>query len=370
MLPDDTLIELEEIAFLPPRNKPTRVSESWALGGIALSDTSEPFGYEWRGYVQNKAIRVARKNTAPITLLSVTGEVTEVSLAFDQNMRPTIAYVEDDISKLYWYDTSQASMAITEYADTRNPRVALDDKRKFSIANSDIIFAYVKNGSLLCYRLQRERYSIEYTLDVNREEHVGDLILNDIGMGTGNRFVFSVDFEAVEKPMNLTNPQSARLAYPEAAWISRCGDTFPSRVQWLYKYLAKVDVVKDKNIPDLANTSSIVMNNKSTVGSGTTTQGIVIHEQVALDWVKWALGRKVWSTLYSRDKLNTDAGGLELITNDVKQVLSVAVDEGVFVSYEIESVKINKIENSVSVKFNVVLSQTILKSEISGTLYY
>jgi len=169
---------------------------------------------------------------------------------------------------------------------------------------------------------------------------------------------------------SIENLQQARLAYPEAAWIAACGGIFPSRVQWLYKYLDKVDVVEAGVIPNLSTASSIVMKNRATVGSSSTLDGILIHEQVSLDWVKWALGRKVWSTLYSRDKLNTDAGGLELITNDVKQVLSVAVDEGVFVSYEIESVKINKIENSVSVKFNVVLSQTILKSEISGTLYY
>lgn len=194
MLPDNTLSAVEEKEFLPPRNEIVRRTESRELGGIALADNSEPFTHKWYGYLQGRAISANRRDEAPTTLLYTTGNVTEVSLTFDQNMRPTICYVEDGMVKLYWYDASLASMTITEYPAASSPRVSLDDKRKFNIGNSDIIFAYVMDNNRLCYRLQRERYGIEHTLLVDEEKTIIDpLVLNTIGMSTDNRFLFSTN---------------------------------------------------------------------------------------------------------------------------------------------------------------------------------
>lgn len=168
----------------------------------------------------------------------------------------------------------------------------------------------------------------------------------------------------------ISDLQTARLAYPEAAWIGLCGNTFPSSIQWLYKYLAKVDTVKDKQIPDLSSTSSIVIKNKATVGSGRTTQGILIHEQVSLDWVRWAIARKVWSTLYNTNKVNATQGGSEIITNDVKSVLEVAVEQGIFSIYNIADVTLDAQENKLSIRFNAMLTQSIMNVEVNGSLYY
>lgn len=164
--------------------------------------------------------------------------------------------------------------------------------------------------------------------------------------------------------------QQARLAYPEAAWISFCGNKFPSSIQWLYKYLAKVDTNEVKVIPDLTSTTSTVISNKSTVGSGTTTYGIPIHEKVSIDWVKWALSRRVWNTLYTKEKVNATKSGLELITNEVKVVLDTAISEGIFTDYRIVDTTLNRNTNTVSVKFTASLSYTILEVELSGSLYY
>lgn len=164
--------------------------------------------------------------------------------------------------------------------------------------------------------------------------------------------------------------QQARLAYPEAAWISFCGNKFPSSVQWLYKYLAKADTNEVKTIPDLTSTTSTVMSNKSTVGSGCTTYGTPIHEKVSIDWVKWALSRRVWSTLYTKEKVNATKGGLELITNEVKVVLDTAISESIFTDYRIVDTTLNRNTNTVSVKFTASLSYTILEVELSGSLYY
>ena len=73
--------------------------------------------------------------------------------------------------------------------------------------------------------------------------------------------------------------------YPEASWIAKCGGNFPSKVQWLHKYLRGNSVHKLSQIPNLSTTLVTILDNKATSGSGMTGQGIVINEQVSLDWV-------------------------------------------------------------------------------------
>lgn len=194
MLPDDTLIELDKGSFLPPRNKATSATECWELGGIALSDSSEPFQYYWYGYVQGKAIYLHRSGAERITVLAFAGSVTEMSFSFDQNMRPTITYVENGVAKLYWYDASVAKNVLTLYPNMTNPRLSLDDKRKFNIGNSDIIFAYVKEHNRLCYRLQRQRYDVEHLLLTDTTKSDDEpLQLFETGMSTDNRFLFKTN---------------------------------------------------------------------------------------------------------------------------------------------------------------------------------
>lgn len=194
MLPDDTLIELDSSKFLPPRNKTASATECWEIGGIALSDTSEPFKYYWYGYVKGKAIYLHRSGADPVTVLAFAGSVTEMSFTFDQNMRPTIAYVENGVAKLYWYDASVAKNVLTLYPNITNPRLSLDDKRKFNIGNSDIIFAYVIDHNRLCYRLQRERYGAEHVLLTDTTKSDDEpLELFTIGMSADNRFLFKTN---------------------------------------------------------------------------------------------------------------------------------------------------------------------------------
>ena len=164
--------------------------------------------------------------------------------------------------------------------------------------------------------------------------------------------------------------QRARLAYPESAWIGLCGNSFPSSIQWLYKYLSKTDVVKDKAIPDSTSTSSIILKNKATTGSGTTTSGIPIHEQVSLDWVTWALSRRIWNTLYTTDRIAATKGSVELISNDVKYILDLAVREGMFTEYTITEVALEPKENNIKLKFTAKIMSTIINVSVSGSLSY
>jgi hypothetical protein len=170
--------------------------------------------------------------------------------------------------------------------------------------------------------------------------------------------------------------QNHRLAYPEAAWIAACGGVFPSHTQWLYKYLDKTDTTPKNTVNPITlensytTVSTKVLGNKTTLGSGKTTSGEKIQEKVSLDWVKWAISRKVWSLLYTKDKVDTTEAGKELILNEVRDVLKVAVDEGIFVSYRITEVVIDRINNNLTIKFTATLEHTILAVDISGSLYY
>lgn len=178
---------------------------------------------------------------------------------------------------------------------------------------------------------------------------------------------------ALEESLTPLQLQQQRLAYPEGAWIGSCGDSFPSRVNWLHKYLSKVDVRKrdaTSKVPPLSTTTAEVMKRRATVGSGLTTQGIVIHEQVSLDWIKWALGRKVWNTLYNNERINATSGGLDLVVNDVKEVLNLAIEEEMLSEYRITEVLFDRHSNNLSLKFSCKLMETILFVDISGSLYY
>ncbi len=172
--------------FLYPRSKSYLPTESWENGGVALSDPSEDLTkYVWQAWTDGTTITVKRDDLDTYHVVLMDTNITEIDLTFDQNMRPCIAYVANGISKLYWYDAQQAKQVIDEYPLITNPRVSLDDKRRFNVANSDIIFAYQK-GDTLCYRVQRERFSLERVLATNPKKR----LLWRIGMGRNNRFLF------------------------------------------------------------------------------------------------------------------------------------------------------------------------------------
>lgn len=181
----------------------------------------------------------------------------------------------------------------------------------------------------------------------------------------------TIDYEkAREYGAEIQYYQLARTAYPEAAWIAECANLFPSRVQWLHKMLVKPEIMKYSEIPENSNTTVIVMDTKATVGSGNTMQGFAIHEQVSLDWVKWAIGRKVWTLLYNASKLPSTVGGTELIKNEMKNVLDLAIEEGVFSKYHIKNISIAKDKETVKASFSATLMHSILGASISGSLYH
>jgi hypothetical protein len=158
-------------------------------GGIALNDPSEGHRYqEWRAWIAqgNSDIYIEADNLAPQILYSGTN-ITEVSLSFDQNMRPAIAFVENGVGSLRWYDTQAAEQTVTTYPGITTPRIILDDKRVWQTATNDLIFAYIKSGGLY-YRQQRDRFTIEYQLLATLP--VGMTQLNKLAFGANYRLHF------------------------------------------------------------------------------------------------------------------------------------------------------------------------------------
>lgn len=176
--------------------------EDFELGSATLNDPTGGLRQTtWRAYTNEKNIYVSKLSGGSPTLVTTTSIIpNEINLAFDSNMRPQIAYVEtvDETSvvKFYWYDTAIGGFTTTTYSDIYSPRLCLDDKRDLESAARDILFFYIKKGETekLCYRQQRDRYTIEREL-MNVPEYT--VKLGRTGMSNINRV--QIEFR-IKKP--------------------------------------------------------------------------------------------------------------------------------------------------------------------------
>ena len=151
-------------------NTENRVN-AYEQGGIALNDASQGLLVKrWKVFysTEDNGIYLSADGVSN-TLVFTAANVRELDLAFDQNMRPFIAFVENGQAKYRWYDTQIAQNRITDLGVTDySPRCCMDDKRgmQTSLGTNDIILAYMRGGALYC-RQQRDRYEVEYLLHSN-----------------------------------------------------------------------------------------------------------------------------------------------------------------------------------------------------------
>lgn len=172
--------ELERLSLL----------EDFERGGVALNDPTQGLNVrDWRAWSDGEGVWVASLpagGSAPTLLFTGSG-ITEVSLAFDQNMQATVAYVEGGTVKLRWFDTTINAMTVTSFPGAVGPMLTLDDKRPVASATNDVIFAYVRAGNAY-YRQQRDRYAVEYLLG----SAFGAVRILQLGMGTNGRLQFKM----------------------------------------------------------------------------------------------------------------------------------------------------------------------------------
>lgn len=151
--------------FVGARALPVTQWVDYEDGGVGIQDPSEGLQFQiWRTRLLGEDIVVDAPNTPTFTLYSGV-DLTEVSLTFDQNMQPVLAFVEGGVAKLRWYDNSANQFVIDEFPGYKNPRVFLDDKRPRQSGNSDVLFFYIKADGTFAHRRQRDLYADEITLD-------------------------------------------------------------------------------------------------------------------------------------------------------------------------------------------------------------
>lgn len=178
MLPDD---ELSDVAMVSGFTYPVKgpgpedLVQDWELAGVYLNDPSQGLSVKvWHlEAVYNEdteevdVVLSAPGGVAvgePSRVLFSGEDITEVALAFDQNMNVVVAYVQDSEAKLYWWDPTETAMVHTTLpAGARSPRLCMDERRPFNISASDVLLSYVRGGNLyVCY--QRDRYQDEILL--------------------------------------------------------------------------------------------------------------------------------------------------------------------------------------------------------------
>ena len=241
------------------------------------------------------------------------------------------------------------------------------------VANRKIVFYYSPFYSQANINLDKDKtlYYINKTYGNNTLPYLSDGVKDywdwfDDGNvqydDTANVILQVHDLESVEA-------QSFKTAYPEGGWIALCGHRFPSKIQWLHKFIAGVDDFRLTTIPNLSTTSIKILGWRSTEGSGVTGQGVVINEQVSLDWVRYAITKNVWNLLYQSGKVDATSEGVVLIENKIKEVLDVAVTEGIFSEYRLLGNTLDRQQNNATYKFKAKLTYSILNADIEGVVY-
>jgi hypothetical protein len=151
------------------------------MGGVALNDPSQGMLVKvWTLTLDGDDVVVSAADVSPVVLFTQSG-ITELSLAFDQNMRPTVAFVAGGQATIWWFDSVEGDQVFTNLpSGSLNPRVTLDDKRAMQIQAgvTDVILAYIRSNNLY-FRAQRDRYLIEYLLAAGVNRTLRKVAMND-----------------------------------------------------------------------------------------------------------------------------------------------------------------------------------------------
>lgn len=165
-MPANTLSTLPAYStFLAPDDR-VRASllVDYEMGGADIGDPSQGLQVKaWEARVDGDNIQVRPDGAGTWTTVTTDTGITEIALAFDQNMRPTVAYVAGGVAKMYWYDAVAAAHVTSTFSGATSPVVTMDDKRDMQIGLNDVLLFYLQGGRVM-HRRQRDRYTIEYDL--------------------------------------------------------------------------------------------------------------------------------------------------------------------------------------------------------------
>ena len=169
-------------AILAPKNQHSKDGLiDYDYGPIAINDLSKGLMCKyWRGFVKEGDLYFEADDVKPFVVTHV-GECDHISITFDQNARPCVAYANMNSGKLFWFDPVENRFNTLDLGATKTPHVCLDDKRDFNIQNSDIVLVYI-NGSEVYTKLQRDRFTVAYAMGPT-----GGTKITAFGMSSENR---------------------------------------------------------------------------------------------------------------------------------------------------------------------------------------
>jgi hypothetical protein len=140
------------------------------MGPLAPENTSLGLMYQvWKltwDFATDNFIITPEITLTPVIVLNH-ADVTQCSLAFDQNAHVSIAFTAGGQAKLYWYDSVPADWVTTNLPfGATTPMLALDDKRTTQTLANDVLLYYtikqLDDTYNLYQRRQRDRYLTEY----------------------------------------------------------------------------------------------------------------------------------------------------------------------------------------------------------------
>ena len=135
-------------------------------GGVALNDGSQGREVQiWTINYDGSAMNVLDGSMILRFQLAVDG-VLSCCLAFDSNMAVAIAYMKADGGYLYYFDSQTNSYQTKYFSDITSCRVTVDKTTRFFEGQSDVVWGYVR-GLVVYYRIQRDRYNVEYLAPLN-----------------------------------------------------------------------------------------------------------------------------------------------------------------------------------------------------------
>ena len=157
-------------------------------GGIALGDASKGRDYQnWEVQFkpETSMLEVKPVGAASPQLTLPAPDLIYVSLAFDNNMAPVLAWLVPSGANLYYFDSVSSSYTTRFFSGFTSCRVCTDDVRDFNAPASDVIFGYTRNGNLY-WRQQRDRYDIERLVGPTSN------LLITLGQNTSKRLQFGM----------------------------------------------------------------------------------------------------------------------------------------------------------------------------------
>ena len=157
------------------------------IGPVALNDSSEGLNDKfWAAYFEPTTKNIVLDNLSGTTEVIVNEPlgIKRIGLAFDQNANDTYAWITDtNILKVRFFDGTITDDLTLEFGPAIDVVITMDMNYLPSNPNSDILVFYIRDGAIF-YRVQRDRYDIEYVTPVTS----GASKLLNSGMRTDYRF--------------------------------------------------------------------------------------------------------------------------------------------------------------------------------------